>query len=583
MMKNNIAFITLLFAALAVCSCNREQTIVSEPACPPRITLDSPDGVYVVKVGRTLTIAPEVENSQDAVYLWTEEGDIVSTEPVCTVAYDAEGEHYLTFTVTGAGGSASEQIRVDVLALQPPVISLPLPEKTVRALTGAEYTFEASVKSAETADVCWTCNGAEVCAGTVYVFRSDTAGVFDMVFLASNSDGASRVEFRIEVSHTLPVEISFPRFSSFGSAQSRSVSLGQSLCLRPEVRNVSSARFTWEVGGMVLSTESRFMYKPAEAGVSTVVLTVTDADSDDGTVQGVRRERMEITVTCTDAASVRRPASGTSSVSWNRVYEYMPAPGQFINESKSGFRDVVTMSQACDYADGRMREERYVSLGAFGGYIIVGFDHSIENRVGYDFSVKGNQFDTSSEPGIVWVMQDSNGNGVPDDEWYELGGSRTDAERGYAVTYYRPTAARTGVRWTDNAGGSGEVEYQSVFHTQDFYYPDWIEDDVYTLYGTRLEPRVYVNPVNKQWVSEPYGWGYADNFGSDMLSVGGNPQAGPAKVYFEIDNAVNPDGTAAELEYVDFVRVQTGVMAQAGTLGEISTEVLGFEDESMDR
>lgn len=292
---------------------------------------------------------------------------------------------------------------------------------------------------------------------------------------------------------------------------------------------------------------------------------------------------MEITVTCTDPASVRRPASGSSSPAWNRVYEYMPAPGQFINESKSGFRDVATMSQACDYADGRMRAERYVSLGAFGGYIIVGFDHSIENRVGYDFSIKGNQFDICSEPGIVWVMQDSNGNGLPDDEWYELGGSQTDAVRGYAVTYYRPTAVRTGVRWTDNAGGSGEVEYQSVFHTQDFYYPCWIEDDVCTLYGTRLEPRVYVNPASKQWVSEAYGWGYADNLGSDMLSGGGNTQAGPAKVYFEIDNAVNPDGTAAELEYVDFIRVQTGVMAQAGTLGEISTEVLGFEDENMDR
>lgn len=30
----------------------------------------------------------------------------------------------------------------------------------------------------------------------------------------------------------------------------------------------------------------------------------------------------------------------------------------------------------------------YVSLGGWGGYIVVGFDHSIENKGGYDFPSK---------------------------------------------------------------------------------------------------------------------------------------------------------------------------------------------------
>ena len=29
------------------------------------------------------------------------------------------------------------------------------------------------------------------------------------------------------------------------------------------------------------------------------------------------------------------------------------------------------------------------------------------------FSIKGNAFDSSNEPGIVWVMQDVNGDGLP--------------------------------------------------------------------------------------------------------------------------------------------------------------------------
>ena len=50
---------------------------------------------------------------------------------------------------------------------------------------------------------------------------------------------------------------------------------------------------------------------------------------------------------------------------------------------------------------------------------------------------------------------------------------------------------------------------------------------------------------------------------------------------FSISNAVFPDGTPVGLLYIDFVKVQTGVMANTGVLGEVSTEVLGFIDYSM--
>ena len=90
---------------------------------------------------------------------------------------------------------------------------------------------------------------------------------------------------------------------------------------------------------------------------------------------------------------------------------------------------------------------KYVSLGSFGGYVIVGFDHSIPNKGGYDFAIQGNAFLSdqggSNEPGIVWVMQDVNGNGLPDDEWYELKGSETgngSTIQDYEVTYRCPHA-----------------------------------------------------------------------------------------------------------------------------------------------
>ena len=92
-----------------------------------------------------------------------------------------------------------------------------------------------------------------------------------------------------------------------------------------------------------------------------------------------------------------------------KVLEYRPAPGQFINE---GF-DCQTMEEANAYAEERFNKKLYVSLGSFGGYITVKMPKEIKNRKGYDFGIIGNPFSGSSEPGIVWVMQDENGDGLP--------------------------------------------------------------------------------------------------------------------------------------------------------------------------
>jgi hypothetical protein len=41
---------------------------------------------------------------------------------------------------------------------------------------------------------------------------------------------------------------------------------------------------------------------------------------------------------------------------------------------------------------------------------------------------------------------------------------------------------------------------------------------------------------------------------------------------FDIDNAVQADGTSIDLDYIDFVRVQCALFDTAGAFGEISTE-----------
>ena len=286
-----------------------------------------------------------------------------------------------------------------------------------------------------------------------------------------------------------------------------------------------------------------------------------------------------------EATGSYRPKNINSQATCNCVFEYTPAPGQFINEDKSGFKGEQTASEAAAYALQRLNAEKFVSLGGFGGYIVVGFDHSIDNYDGYDFAIKGNSFDGSSEPGIVWVMQDANGNGKPDDTWYELKGSETGKEetiQNYSVTYFRPTKADAAVKWEDSLGEKGEIS-RVPSHKQDSYYPAWIKEDSYTLSGTRLKARNYDKSGNgTMWINPAYDWGYADNNSPiDQLTDEENTEAKAVPNHFRISDAIDSKGKAVELKHIDFIKVQTGVNAQSGWLGELSTEVFSIYDCNM--
>lgn len=282
-----------------------------------------------------------------------------------------------------------------------------------------------------------------------------------------------------------------------------------------------------------------------------------------------------------------RPVAPGSSAWCNAVLEWTPAPGQFINDPTGGYKwpESMTPEEAAEIALERLTKGYTVSLGGFGGYIVVGFDHSVANTGGYDIGVMGNAFNSqagdSNEPGIVYVMQDSNGNGLPDDTWYELKGSDTfdsSTIRDYAVTYYRPDGEGQNIRWTDNQGNEGDIVYNN-FHSQPSYYPVWIKTPSYTLKGTRLANRSERNPTTGNWSNKPFEWGYADNMGSDVIDLDGVPDCNR----FRISDAIDAEGKTVELKYIDFVKIQTGVNFSSGWLGEISTEVLGVIDLNMNR
>lgn len=300
-------------------------------------------------------------------------------------------------------------------------------------------------------------------------------------------------------------------------------------------------------------------------------------------------DRLKYTITTEDGES------SSATVYFNihqnsyasKVLDFLPAPGQFTNEA-------IAQSTSGEYVIGNTSS--MVSLGGFGGYIVLGFDQPIVNRpenpYGVDFSVAGNSFIGNlygvwSEPAAVQVMKDLNGNGIPDDgEWYELAGSDyylSTTQKNVEMTYYNPHYdVRYTIPWSTNHGEKGAL-LTNMFH-QHSYYPDPFDfncnKDSLTYTGNVIKSSLDLStPSYVEFYRAP-AFGYCDNRGynrnnlADALNPYYNDEKGNAGDGFDLSWAVDKDGNHVELDTVHFVRIYTAGSANAGWLGEWSSEVL---------
>ncbi|MEE4257625.1 MAG: T9SS type A sorting domain-containing protein [Bacteroidales bacterium] len=268
----------------------------------------------------------------------------------------------------------------------------------------------------------------------------------------------------------------------------------------------------------------------------------------------------------------------------SRVYKYMPAPGQHINALPWGLP-----SSANSIIGGI---EGSLSLGAFGGYVVFGFEDAVvndpDNPYGIDFTIFGNPITDASEPGVVYVMADTNANGLPDETWYLLAGSDywfSTSVADYGVTYSNP-GGHADVPWTDNLGNSGFI-YANAIHEQAYYpgadsFPN-INPVQYMMSGSMIEGAI--DSSSPAFVRSPQrAFGYADNRlrGGQIHTLPDNPYTSELEASggdaFDISWAVDSLGNYVELDSIHFIKVQTGMMGDLGWLGEISTEITGAVD-----
>ncbi|OXA74032.1 hypothetical protein B0A67_01400 [Flavobacterium aquidurense] len=366
------------------------------------------------------------------------------------------------------------------------------------------------------------------------------------------------------------------------------------LAVSPNIVAGADAAYSWTVTNaptqnysLVNTTTKEALFAATEVGTYNLTVTINDKGA-------IQNQKIVITVS-KEAKELKTFIA--------KVFEFKPAPGQFINDLPAA-NDGDTAERVLTRTNTYLAKKNgdLISLGAFGGYVVFGFDHTIVNvKEKRDFRVLGNAFwaeanpnpnstmrGGSSEAGVIMVSYDKNKNGLPDDEWYEIEGAGHKMEKtihNYEITYYRPDPNKipvpgggTGtvnftdteyIYWKDNQGKDGYLVQNNAYNHSLEYWPKWLKDQQsITFKGTRLpDNAVDESGTGSYFVQYAFLYGYADNApNNDDDSA------------IDIDWAIDKNGDKIRLPGIDFVKVYNGLNQQAGWLGETSTEIMGATD-----
>jgi hypothetical protein len=331
---------------------------------------------------------------------------------------------------------------------------------------------------------------------------------------------------------------------------------GAEVVLAPVSANVPSGTITYEwktkIGAAAETLESETgEYFTASFTADTLVKVALKMDA----------------VSAATASVMVRPVavpparSGGAKAQVTKVIEFSPAPGQFVGRgngySNPSISGLASLSEeqvrqiVQDHIDGKITfnnqsvDGKVFSLGGWGGYYIMHFDHSVVNDSGPDIEIRSNNHVAGMpEPGVVWVSQDLNGDGEPNEIWYQLAGAGTGTHRRrYGIVWFKP---RDGLAfWMDTQGENGT--FLNLGANNGYPYHITGPAGTWVLFtGTLLS---HEDPQSLS--------GYVDT----------------STTTFDIAGAVDEKGDPVTLQYIDFVRVQTGFNKnEGGGLGENSTE-----------
>lgn len=163
----------------------------------------------------------------------------------------------------------------------------------------------------------------------------------------------------------------------------------QLLKITPQYPAGEAIAFEWQLDGEVIATTPSLEYMFEVGGEYLLTLEVSCRD---------QRFKYEYPLKVQINGEVDTPAEATPYVT--RVLDYMPAVGQFTNTLPK-YEEGDTQEDMNRKVLGAIGNNKkgMITLGGYGGYVVVGFDHTIKNVEGKrDFRVLANAFYSAANP-----------------------------------------------------------------------------------------------------------------------------------------------------------------------------------------
>ncbi len=333
------------------------------------------------------------------------------------------------------------------------------------------------------------------------------------------------------------------------------VEVGKSIPITPLIVNDNHSSYTWTLNGNVVSLDKILNFNPSKIGNYDIQLKVSNQIG-------------------SDFKTISIKAFSNFSPYITKVFDYKYGPGQHASIISADWNGSDFIGQPWTGS------KIYTSLGGWGGYIIAGFDHPINNTTGKDFGVF-TQPGPGSEPAVISVMSDVNNDGIPNDgDWLEIKGSEysnPETIHNYQVTYLKPTI-NGNVTWNDNLGHHGELI--PGFGSTSWWWSGYGTKAEVVFTGEKL-PNAYQNTSNnsgqENWALRAglFSFGYGECYSN--LDYNAALKAN----LFDLSDCVDKNGHSVTVTNISFIKVQSGVFQIAGWLNEISTEVSGAVDLSL--
>ena len=324
---------------------------------------------------------------------------------------------------------------------------------------------------------------------------------------------------------------------------------------------------------------------------------------------------MTVLLTCASAIAQYNPFAGQIvdiSLNEPNVPKYLPAPGQRINLTT--FNNALkALSKPSGGGTETPNNGDVVTLGGFGGRIVLAFDHDVEdneaNPMGLDAIVFTNTQYVLNNSQLHWselatieIMPELNGNSLcgddPNEKWFLIPGSHLSNGDSYRSIIWDANQTPAGYpayeQWPDS--------YETAAHELTPTYQTILTDE-----GVLVNPNYDDGDPNND-NQEGY-WGYAeytptlklgDRDGDNSVTGYGDDPDMPAELFytvpddpvtvgitpgscggdaFDIKWAVDTESWhTADLSSFRYIRITTAVDQYLPELGEVSAEIDAVAD-----